>query len=167
MNELNIDINHVTIRLLSHEPELALQLYLKEFKEKQTTLSDRFHENGNFLEQIDVNKIPPDLLYDFLRELLLISIGKDFKNNEHSNFIPSIFNRLFDMVQTESKDDIIPMINQLIAKIKSISENEENKRNIIYWHKNFSRKCHIELDKEISFRRASRDLNTLMPDLFH
>nr|WP_319399114.1 SMEK domain-containing protein [uncultured Carboxylicivirga sp.] len=166
MNPLEIDINYVTIRLLPYEPEQALSMYLEEFKKRQTALSDRFHENGNFLEQIKVREINPSLLYDFLCELLIISVGKEFKNNDRSNFIPSIFNRLFELFKEGLIDDLILKVEELLASVKFNGANEENIRNIIYWQKDFTKKCHIELDKKVSFRRANRDLKLLLPELY-
>ncbi|MCW3807770.1 SMEK domain-containing protein [Plebeiibacterium marinum] len=166
MMELEMDINHVTIRLLPYEPEEALSMYLEEFKKRQTALSDRFHENGNFLEQLKVKEINPSLLYDFLCELLIISVGKKFKNNDRSNFIPSIFNRFFDLFKEGLIDDLILKIEELLTSVKKDGQNEENKKNIIYWHKDFTKKCHIELDKKVSFRRAHRDLKQLLPELY-
>ncbi|WP_010662368.1 SMEK domain-containing protein [Marinilabilia salmonicolor] len=168
MKNLKMDVNRVSVQLLPLKPEVAMKIFISELKDKKRPLSDRFHENGNFLDSIKVEYFEADYLLSSMMELLDISLSDEFESSKYNSPISDIFNVLFLLFQATHKKRIIKEVE---AKISILSEdnshyNKTELKNFHYSYRNFKLKCFIEMDKTITLEKAERKIKKICPELF-
>lgn len=168
INVLNIDPNRAAIQLLKLNPETAMELYLSELNAKKRALTDKFHENGNFLGSIDVKSFQPDYLLSSLLKTLNISLAKDFKSAKYSSVISDVFKVLFWLFQESQDENIIKKTKTKYGEISKNKDsyNAEEIKNLHYSYRDFQHKCKIEIDKSISFEKAIKQVKKISPELF-
>ncbi|TAJ10711.1 hypothetical protein DMA11_18560 [Marinilabiliaceae bacterium JC017] len=164
---LNIDPYRMATILLKQKPKEAMEFYLDELKRCNAPLSDRFQEKGSFFDELKVSSTESLELLDFCLEVLTIMVQMKFLNNEKSDTLPKVFTKLYELFKETRDFSLVEKTDERVKHIQATGYQQDTISNILYWHKDFKRKCLLVMDKEVRFRKALKCVRQLVPELYN